>query len=168
MKFIILAAIYLFTTLPGYSQIKDSVSLNTDSSSLNKDSESLKKDSTSLHKDSASSGKIVLPWFVERFKISAGAFYVVNKTNVLVHSHDAEGTDVNLEKDLGINREITTFIVNFQWQISRRSQLTFNYYNVNRSSSHILEKDIIFRDSTYHKNSSVNAFYNTNMYQVAY
>ncbi len=165
MKFILLAAIYLFTTLPGFSQIKDSASLNTDSTSLTKDSASLK---ASLKKDSASSGKIVLPWFVERFKLSAGAFYVVNTTNVLVHLHDADGTDVNLEKDLGINREITTFIVNFQWQISRRSQLTFNYYNVNRSSNHVLEKDIIFEDNTYHANSSVKAFYNTNMYQVAY
>ncbi len=168
MKFIILTAFYFFTTLPGFSQIKDSASLNTDSASLTKDSVSLKKDSASLYKDSASAGKIVLPWFVERFKLSAGAFYVVNKTNVLVHLHDAEGTDVNLEKDLGINREITTLIVNFQWQISRRSQVAFNYYNVNRSSSHKLEKDIIFQDSTYHKNSTVNAFYNTNMYQVAY
>lgn len=168
MKFIFLAAIYLFSTLPGYSQIKDSVSLNTDSASLIKDSASLNKDSASLKTDSASPDKIVLPWFVERFKLSAGAFYVINNTNVLVHTHDAEGTDVDLEKDLGINREITTFIVNFQWQISRRSQLAFNYYNVNRSSSHVLEKDIIFKDSTYYTNSSVNAFYNTNMYQVAY
>ena len=168
MKFIITAAIYLFTTLPVYSQIKDSASLIIDSTSLIKDSASLKTGSAPSNKDSLSSGKIVLPWFVERFKISAGAFYVVNKTNVLVHADDAEGTDIDLEKDLGINREITTFIVNFQWQISRRSQLALNYYNVNRSSSHVLEKDIIFKDSTYYTNSSVNAFYNTNMYQVSY
>jgi len=122
----------------------------------------------SQNKDSLSSHKIVLPWFVERFKISAGAFYVVNKTNVQLSLHDASGTDMDFEKDLGINKEIATFIADFQWQISRRSRVAMNYYHINRNSTHTLQKDIIVEGNTYPVNSSVSSFFNTTIYQFSY
>jgi hypothetical protein len=112
--------------------------------------------------------KIILPWFVERFKISAGAFYVVNNTNIKVTLTDNSGTNIDFEKDLGINKEIGTFLANFQWQISRRSRLSLNYFNVNRSSDHTLNRDIIFEDNTYYANSNVHTYFNTTIYQVLY
>jgi hypothetical protein len=118
--------------------------------------------------DSIKSKKVVLPWFVERFKISAGAFYVVNKTNIRVLLNNTSASDINLEKDLGINREIGTFLADFLWQISRRSRITLNYYNVNRNSNHTLDKDIIFEDNTYYANTSVHTFFNTTIYQFSY
>lgn len=112
--------------------------------------------------------KIVLPWFVERFTVSAGAFYVVNKTNIQVTVSDNSGTNIDVEKDLGLNREIATFIASFQWQISRRSKIALNYFNVNRSSSHTLDRDIIFEDNTYYANAQVNTFFNSKIYQFSY
>jgi hypothetical protein len=122
----------------------------------------------SQSKDSVLPHKVVLPWFVERFKISAGAFYVVNKTNIRLELHDASGTDINMEKDLGINKEIATFLANFQWQISRRSRISLNYYNINRNSTHTLQKDIIVEDNVYPVNSTVSSFFNTTIYQFSY
>lgn len=118
--------------------------------------------------DSAEPKKIVLPWFVERFKISAGAIYVVNRTNIQVELTDQAGTDINLEKDMRFNKEIGTFLANFEWQISRRSKIALNYFKVNRSSNHVLDKDIIFEDNTYYANSSVSTFFNTKIYQISY
>ena len=122
----------------------------------------------SQRKDSASSHKVVLPWFVERIKISAGAFYVVNNTNVQLELKDAMGTDIQMEKDLGINREVTTFLANAQWQITRRSHIGLNYYNIRRSSSHVLQKDIIVEGNLYPVNGTVSSFFNTAIYQVSY
>jgi hypothetical protein len=124
--------------------------------------------SYSQSKDSAQTDKIVLPWFVERFKISAGAIYIVNKTNIRVQLNDASGTDINLEKELGFNKEIGTFLADFQWQISRRSRIALNYYSVRRSSNHTLDKDIIFEGNTYYANSTVHTFFNTTIYQLSY
>jgi hypothetical protein len=118
--------------------------------------------------DSVKSKKIVLPWFVERFKFSAGAFYVVNNTNIKVQATGYSGTDIDFEKDLGINREVGTFLADFQWRISRRSRITLNYYNVNRSSNHTLNRDIVFNGNTYLANTSVNSFFNTTIYQFSY
>jgi hypothetical protein len=118
--------------------------------------------------DSAKSKKIVLPWFVERFKFSAGAFYVINKTNIQVEAQGINGSEIDFEKDLGINRELATFLANFQWQISRRSRITLNYYNVSRSSDHTLQKDIVFNGNTYYANTNVQSFFNTTIYQFSY
>src|ERR1700712_4716904 len=79
-------------------------------------------------KDSLRS-KIVVPWFVERFKISAGGFYIVNTTNIQVDLNGSDGTPVNAEKDLNLSKEVITYIANFQWRISRRSRISLNYYN---------------------------------------
>jgi hypothetical protein len=119
-------------------------------------------------KDSARAKKIIVPWFVERFKFSAGGFYVVNKTNIQVGINGDDATPIDAERDLGLNKEVGTFLANIQWRISRRSRITMNYYNVRRSSNHTLKKDIIFDDNTYHVNSSIYTFFNTAIYQFSY
>jgi hypothetical protein len=118
--------------------------------------------------DSVLPAKKIAPWFVERFKLTAGGFYVVNKTNIQVGVTGMNGTDIDFEKDLGINREVGTFLADFQWRISRRSRITLNYYNIKRSSNHILDKDIVFNGNTFQINTSVNSFFNTAIYQFSY
>jgi hypothetical protein len=125
-------------------------------------------DSTKTHEaDTAGKTLVVLPWFVERFRLSAGAFYVVNKSNLRLQA-TAQGTDVEMEKDLGLNRDVTTFFADFQWRISRRSHIGFSYYNIYRSATHTLQRDIIVEDSTYPANSTAYSFLNTNIYQFSY
>jgi len=118
--------------------------------------------------DSAVKKKRVVPWFVERFRVSAGFFYVVNNTNIKVGITGSPGTDVNLEKDLGFNAEVGTFLANLQWRISSRSRFTFSFYQIDRSALHTLDKDIVFGDNTYPANSMVNSYFNTAIYQFSY
>jgi hypothetical protein len=109
------------------------------------------------------------PWYVERFRLSAGFFVPITNTNLQVGVKGGmPGTPINLEKDLGFDDGQLTFLANFQWRISRRSRVNLNYYNIPRSSTHTLTKDITFKDSTYYVNSSVNSFFNTAIYQVSY
>ena len=119
--------------------------------------------------DSSSSTKTISPWFVERFKLSAGFFLPVNNTNIRVGvDGGASGTDIDFENDLGLARNIGTFLANFQWRISRRSRISVSYVKINRSSTLTLKKDITFEDETFPANSSVNSFFNTAIYQVSY
>ena len=119
-------------------------------------------------KDSARAEKIILPWFVERFKISAGGLYIINNTNIRVGVNGMDATTIDGEKDLGFYKQVGTFLANFQWQISRRSRMTLSYYNIRRNSNRTLQKDISFEDNTYHANSSVYSFFNTAIYQFSY
>jgi hypothetical protein len=109
------------------------------------------------------------PWYVDRFRLSAGFFVPITNTDLQVGiKGQVSGTPVNLEKDLGYDQGQLTFLANFQWRVSRRSRLNFNYYNIPRKATHTLDKDIVFKDSTYHFGTSVNTYFNTAIYQVSY
>ncbi len=111
----------------------------------------------------------IAPWYVDRFRVSAGFFVPITNTDLTVGVKGGiAGTPINLEKDLGYGSTQLTFLANFQWRISRKSRLNLNYYNIPRSATHTLKRDITFKDSTYHVNSSVNTFFNTAIYQISY
>jgi len=119
--------------------------------------------------DSSVSTKKIAPWFVERFKVSAGFFLPINNTNIQVGINGgAHGTDIDFETDLGFVKNLGTFLANFQWRISRRSRLSVSYYKIDRSSTHTLARDLVFKEDTFHVNASVNSFFNTSIYQISY
>jgi len=112
---------------------------------------------------------LVAPWWVEKFKLTAGLFVPVNNTKVQVEANGSvSGTQIDFQKDLGLNATQLTFLINFQWRISRRSRLNLSYYDMTRSATHTLQKDITFKDETYHINSTVNSYFNTAIYQFSY
>jgi hypothetical protein len=112
---------------------------------------------------------LIAPWWVEKFKLTAGLFVPINNTKVQVGaSGSAAGTDIDFQKDLGFDAAQVTFLVNFQWRISRRSRINLSYYDMNRNATHTLQKDITFNDQTYHINSSVSTYFNTAIYQFSY
>ena len=120
--------------------------------------------------DSAGNKKIyTAPWFVEKFRLSAGAFIPVNNTNVKVSGTDGNiGSNINFENDLGFNKTTGTFFADFQYRLTRRSRFDLGYYGISRSSTYTLKKDIIFGDNTYPVNASVGAFFNTDIYRFSY
>lgn len=127
------------------------------------------KDSTVHMKDTAAKNKLIAPWWVEKFRLSAGFFLPINNTSVQVGANgQAAGTDIDFKKDLGFGATIATFAANFQWRISRRSRVNLGYFNMRRSNSHTLQKDITFDTTTYHVNSTVDVFFNTAIYQFSY
>ena len=112
---------------------------------------------------------LVAPWWVEKFRLTAGLFVPVNNTKVQVEANgSAAGTDIDFQKDLGFDAAQLTFLANFQWRISRRSRINLSYYDMTRKATHTLQKDITFNDQTYHINSSVNSYFNTAIYQFSY
>jgi hypothetical protein len=118
---------------------------------------------------SQSKDSLIAPWWVEKFKLTAGLFVPINNTKIQVEaSGSAAGTDIDFQKDLGLGAAQVTFLANFQWRISRRSRINLAYYDMNRTATHTLKKDITFNDQTYHINSSVNTYFNTAIYQFSY
>ena len=109
------------------------------------------------------------PWWAQRFHVSAGMFFTVNNTVIQVGSEDgSHGSTIDFEKDLGFSKSTGTFLGSFQWRASRRSRFELNYYHIDRTSTKILDNDITFKDTTFKLNSSVKAFFNTDIFQVTY
>ncbi|MFB6454040.1 hypothetical protein ACE38W_02120 [Chitinophaga sp. Hz27] len=109
------------------------------------------------------------PWWVSRFKVSAGLFFVVNNTNVAINGTAGRiGTDIDLESDLGFKKNTVNFLGDFQWRISRRSRLDLSWVSLRRTSDHTIQREITFGDNTYNINSHVDAYFNTDIYRISY
>ncbi|MBZ4033959.1 hypothetical protein K6T82_04230 [Flavobacterium sp. 17A] len=110
-----------------------------------------------------------LPWHARRFKVTAGAFFPINNTEVQVGSNNGTfGNLIDFEKDLGFNKSTVSFFGAFEWRISRRSRLGSEYYYLGRNSSKTLEKEIEFRDHVYPVNATVSAFMNNHIGRITY
>jgi len=106
----------------------------------------------------ASKPKAMMPWWVERYSVSAGIFVPISNTEVKVGSEDGSfGTTVDLEDDLGFKQSTTSFMGSLNWRASKRSKFGLNYFQIDRKSTHTLARDIEFKDSTYHTNAKINA-----------
>lgn len=108
------------------------------------------------------------PWFVERFKLSAGFLSANNNTSIKVSNSGGLGTAIDFEKDLRFNTNVGTFLSNFQWRSSRRSRFDFSYYQLNRSSTAKISKDIVFEGNTYNANATINSVFNNAIYRFSY
>lgn len=110
-----------------------------------------------------------LPWHARRFKFTAGAFFPLNNTQVQVGRNSTDtGTEIDLEDDLGFSKSSVSFLSTFEWRISRRSRLGFEYFNLDRTSSKTLERDITFGDNTYNVNARISAYFNVQIARIAY
>lgn len=109
------------------------------------------------------------PWWVERFKVTAGMFFPLNNTSVKVGSPDGEfGTTIDFEDNLGFSKHTFTFLGDFQWRASRRSRFDLSYYRVSRNSDYTLDRTLEFGDHVYPVNVDVNAFFNTDIIRFSY
>jgi hypothetical protein len=110
-----------------------------------------------------------VPWFVERFKIAAGYYFVVNNTNISVGNNNGTiGTDIDFENDLGLQKNSSSFFGNIQWRSTSRSRFDLSYYGLNRKSTYTIKKTFDFGDNTYNINTTINAFFNTDIYRFSY
>lgn len=110
-----------------------------------------------------------LPWHNRKFKVSAGGFFPVNNTKVKVEGNNGNiGTEIDLESDLGFSKSTASFLGTFDWRISKRSRLGFEYFVLDRTATKTLQRDITFGDHTYPVDGSVRGTFNVQIMRVAY
>ncbi|WP_281633108.1 hypothetical protein [Flavobacterium luteolum] len=110
-----------------------------------------------------------LPWHNRKFKVTAGGFFPVNNTQVQVEGNNGNiGTEIDLENDLGFSKSTVSFLGTFDWRISKRSRLGFEYFVLDRTATKTLQRDINFGDHTYPLNGSVRGTFNVQIARIAY
>ncbi len=144
------------------------IPLNAQTVSENNSSESLTTFKTESE-DFQDSYADDLPWHARRFKVTAGAFFPVNNTEVEVGSNNGNfGNLIDFEKDLGFNKSSVSFMGTFEWRISRRSRLGAEYYYLSRSATKTLQKEIEFGDHVYPVDATVSAFMDNHIARITY
>jgi hypothetical protein len=85
----------------------------------------------------------------DRFQIDAG-YFNLNADTTLVYNGPQGGSEVNVEKDLGQDKTVSTFWVDGTWRVGRRHQLKLGYTQMSRDrANYTLQRDFTWGGQTY-------------------
>lgn len=103
-----------------------------------------------------------------RFSISLGTFFTDRESQTRIDGESTDGTDVDLEDDLGLKKSDTVFRVDGYWRFAEKHRFDFSAFDLSRSASKQIEKEIIWDDTTYPINTTVNTEIDLSIYKAAY
>ncbi len=103
-----------------------------------------------------------------RFSITLGAFFTDRDSQTKIDGDAGSGTDVDLESDLGLERTDTVFRVDGYWRFAEKHRFDISAFDLSRSASKQIERDIIWNDTTYPINTTVDAELDLAIYKAAY
>ncbi|HSD13530.1 MAG TPA: hypothetical protein VLB74_02660 [Flavobacterium sp.] len=109
-----------------------------------------------------------VPWYVERFRVSAGFYEMINNTTISIEGTSGRGTDVDFERDLGFDKKNSTFLGEFEWRSSSRSRFNLSYFNSRRNTSKTIDRELTIGDETYPINSDLRTEIETNFFRFSY
>jgi len=85
----------------------------------------------------------------DKFQVSVSAAGVIIGTTVRLDSDAGQGTEVDSEDDLGLERVAIRPRIGFRWRPGRRHELEASFLGVSRSAVKSLEQDITIDSVTY-------------------
>lgn len=104
-----------------------------------------------------------------RFSLSVGAFIMDRDSDTRVDATDGNrGTDVNLEDDLGLDKSDTVFRIDGFYRFADNHRIDFSAFDLSRSASTQIARDITWKDTTYALSTTVDADFDVTIYKVAY
>ena len=85
----------------------------------------------------------------DRFQIDTGYFRI--SANTVLRYNGAQGSgDIDVEKDLGVNKDADTFWLDATWRVGRRHQLKLAYTKLDRQrGDYTLQRDFTWGGQTY-------------------
>jgi hypothetical protein len=108
--------------------------------------------------------------FGERFGLRAGGIVAsaINTSAELGVRGTARGTEFNFERELGLAEETDSFRADAYWRFDRRNRIDAGYFNLSRTGSRTLQRDIEWGDVTFPVGTTVSSFLDTRIIPVRY
>jgi hypothetical protein len=103
-----------------------------------------------------------------RFSIGLGAFFTDRDSQTRIDGEADSGTDVDLESDLGLEKSDTVFRIDAYWRFAEKHRFDFSAFDLSRSASKQIEKDITWNDTTFPINTRLDAELDLAIYKAAY
>lgn len=104
----------------------------------------------------------------DRFSISLGVFFTDRDTETALDGTTANGTPTDLESDLGLDSSDNVFRFDGYYRFNDRHRVDFSIFDLSRSSSKQIERDIQWRDTLYAIDTVINADFDLTIYKAAY
>ncbi len=105
----------------------------------------------------------------EIVSLQLGYFFPAFDTKMRVADEGGgRGTDVNLENDLGFDRNETTVLAGASWRISPRNRVSLGYFRFHRSADKVMQREITVGDETYPVGAELHSTFDAAVIPIAY
>jgi hypothetical protein len=103
------------------------------------------------------------------FSFRAGFYYISANTRIRLDALGGlVGTTIDLEDDLDLDEDKSTYYLSFAWRMTGRHFLEFEYFNLNRNGAATLTAEIEFGDEIFNVGAEVKSFFDTDVTRVSY
>jgi len=103
------------------------------------------------------------------FSFRAGFYNISANTRIRLDALGGLiGTTIDLEDDLDLDENKSTYYLSFGWRVSGRHFLEFEYFNLDRRGTATLTAEIEFGDEVFDIGAEVKSFFDTDVTRVSY
>lgn len=104
----------------------------------------------------------------QRFSISLSSFITDRSTKTRYDSPLTEGTNVDFEGELGLDRRQSVFRIDGHYKLSKRHRVDFGTFDLSRSSSTAVQEKIRWGQKTFEIDTVINTQLGLSIYKAAY
>lgn len=104
----------------------------------------------------------------ERASILVGSFITDRESAARLDSDSGEGTDLDLEDDLGLESSMSVARVGGYVWLGRRHRLDVAYFDMSRDASRVIDETIEFGDQVFQINSTIESEQNLSILKADY
>jgi hypothetical protein len=106
----------------------------------------------------------------DHFSISLGVFLTdrASKTRLNGSLDNDDGTNVNLENDLGLDRSDTVFRIDGSYRFNDRHRIDISAFDLSRSKTRVIDEEIEWGDTIYPINVTIASQFDLAIYKLAY
>jgi hypothetical protein len=104
----------------------------------------------------------------DRFSLSLGVFLTDRDTDARFDSSLGDGTDTDLETDLGLDSSDSVFRVDGYFRFNERHRVDFSVFDLSRKNSKQIERDIQWGDTLFSVDAVVKTDNDLSIYKAAY
>jgi len=108
------------------------------------------------------------PLLSDRFIIGGGIMAAHLDGEVSRDTKDRDGTNIDLQDDLGFADNETLWAINFRWRITDRSQLSFSYLDIDQGNSISAEKTINWGDLEFQAGAAIDSTFDLSLLRAFY
>jgi len=104
----------------------------------------------------------------DRFSLSLGVFATDRDTDTRLDASFGDGTELDLEEDLGLDPTDNVFRLDGYVRLGERHRVDFSAFDLSRSSTTQVQRDIQWGDELYAVDTVVNSDFDLVIYKAAY
>jgi hypothetical protein len=106
--------------------------------------------------------------FPDKWGFSLGAFFPTFETKVRLNGETSNGTEIDVEKDLGLNNNLTAFQFQGFYRFGDHARIDLTYVPWSREKTRTIDKEIQWGDVTYDAGAEIHSKLNAELLNIIY